>query len=459
MNKLSVVLLSIAVTACDVGSGAGLGVDDRSCSIDNQKDWVTNNMEDYYLFYDQLPTVNPDAYEGPEDYIEALRVAPFDRFSYVTDAAANTALFEEGKRFGFGMRIIADDQRRLFFSLVEPLSPLGKTDVKRGDELLAINGVTPDGFTREFIDRAFGVGNEEVTTTFTVLSSSDLSTQDVTVTKTNYSVQTVLDTKIIEHNNRRVAYLHFLTFLGTSEAELNTAFQNLANQNVDEMVLDLRLNSGGRISIAEQLASKIAGAAVEGAAFSRLLFNDKYSNENVIFPFERRTDSLDLPRLYVLSTPDTCSASEMVINGLRPFIEVVTLGSTSCGKPYGTASREFCGKSMNALEVSFTNNLSVGDYYDGIPADCPVDEDITQPLGDVSENLLRAALYHMDNNTCPSPTAIAASIATGQPTVLADVARARPLAAPKKAIKPMYDREDANLMNPSLDEIRTLLRH
>jgi len=373
---------------------------DARCSADNMKSWVRGSMEDYYLFYDQLPNVSAVDYESPEDFIRALRVSPFDRYSYVTDAATNTALFEEGKRFGFGMRLQRTDDSRIFFTLVEPQSPVAAAGITRSDELLAINGVTPDNFTDEFITAAFGASDETIDMTVTVKKPTSALTQDITVTKGLYDVQTVLDTKVLEHNNHRVGYLSFLSFLETSEDELTDAFATFDDENIDELVLDLRYNGGGRISVAEQLGSLIAGDAVENTTFTRFAYNDKYSSRDSSYLFRERNNSLNLPRVYVLTSPATCSASEMVINSLRPFVEVVTIGDRTCGKPYGTQSRERCGKSINALEIDLLNAANVGGYYNGIDADCPVTEDISQALGQPSETLFSAALFHIDNAQC-----------------------------------------------------------
>jgi len=354
-------LLAFTLASCSGSSGIGTqgpGFTDNPnplvCSAQNSKQWVLENMQDSYLFSDQLPTVQASNFDGPEDYIRALRVAPYDRFSYVSDAETSDAFFEEGESFGFGMRLEWSKDQNLYFTLVEPLSPLGLAGVDRGDEILAINNVPPQEFTREFFEQALGTGDEEVTATFEIGEQSGGS-RTVEVKKSLYSVQTVLDAKVLTQGNSRIGYLNFLTFIEPSEAELNSAFNQFRAENIDELVLDLRHNLGGRISIAEQLASQIAGNAVEGGAFTRLNFNRKYSEKNVSFPFEVRQNAVNLPRVFVLTSPNTCSASEMVINNLRPFIDVITIGDTTCGKPYGSSSRRQCGKAINALEVEFVN--------------------------------------------------------------------------------------------------------
>lgn len=461
MNKALTALACLTLLGCSGSGGSGASSDSASrsefsdfeqCSADDLKAWVQYNMDDYYLFYDQVPLVNPSQYEGPEDFVRALRVAPFDQYSYVTDVSTNEAFFEAGKRFGFGMRIVRTDEARLFFNLIEPLSPLGATDAERGDELLAINGVTPNGFSAEFIAQALGEGDDVVDVRFTLQKPNESQPYDVIVTKATYDVQTVLDAKVLDHNNHRVGYLNFLSFLETSEQEIDDAFADFKQENIDELVLDLRHNTGGRISVAEQMGSLIAGRAVNNTAFSRFAFNDKYAHQNTQFLFSARDNALNLPRVYVLTSSDTCSASEMVINSLRPAIEVVTIGDTTCGKPYGTISHEYCEKSMNALEVEFQNAAGVGGYFDGLAADCPISEDITQRLGQPAENLLNAALHHLDTAQCATnSTVLASGDISGQ------ITRADTSIATSKAITPSRYRRGPEILDHRFDEIRTLL--
>lgn len=444
-------LFCLALAGCGGGSGSSSDVIDGSgseltgealaanseCSADNMKSWVRDNMEDYYLFYDQLPNVSAADYESPEEFIRALRVSPFDKYSYITDVATSEAFFEQGERFGFGMRLQRSENRRLFFTLVEPLSPVGASGIERSDELLAINGVTPDNFTDEFITAAFGDSDETIDMTLTVLKKTDTAPQDFTVTKAVYDVQTVLDTRVLEHNNQRVGYLSFLSFLQTSEDELTDAFETLHDENIDELVLDLRHNGGGRVAVAEQLGSLIAGDEVENTTFTRFAYNDKYDYKDQSYSFGARDNALNLPRVYVLTSPNTCSASEMVINSLRPFIDVITIGDRTCGKPYATQSYKRCGKSMNALEIELLNAANVGGYFDGIAANCPVAEDITQQLGQPSESLLSAALFHIDNAQCQ--TAFAFSPGN------------------TRSLLGIRGRVGPSIIDPSYDEIRPLL--
>ena len=383
----------------DTDSGTDTGTGPSSCELPAMRSWVNDNMLDYYLFSDQVPTVNLNDYADVETLIRDLRATPFDRFSYVDDAQRSNAFFEEGKFFGFGWRLERTSDSDVQFKLINPDSPITQHDVRRGDFLRAINGVNLDDITSEQIDVFLGIGDAVVSPVLTIQRGT-ATPFTITVTKTTFNLQTVIETNVVQEGNQRVGYLHFLSFLQTSSAELDSAFEYLATQNINELVLDLRYNGGGRIDVAGKLAAQIGGNLVQNQDFARFEYNQRYANENFTFPYPAQTKALDLSRVFVLTTGETCSASELVINGLRPFVEVITVGSTSCGKPYGTRADEACGKAMHALRISLVNAEGVGDYYEGLDADCPANDNLNDTLGTPTEALFSSALEYIRTGSC-----------------------------------------------------------
>lgn len=409
---LLAILTSALITGCgtadrddESGSGAGTGGDSNfnsstaSCDLPTMRNWVNDGMNDYYLFSDQVPVVNLNDYADVETLITDLRVEPFDRFSYIDDAARSNAFFEEGEYFGFGMRLVRTSNTDVQFKLINPGSPIAQFDVQRGDYLRAINGVDLNVITNAQIDSFLGTGDTVVSPQLTIQRGTN-APFDITVTKSTFNLQTVLATDVVQQGNQRVGYLHFLSFIEPSAAELDAAFTYFDTQDVNELVLDLRYNSGGRIDIAGKLAAQIAGNFVQSQDFARFQYNSRYSSNNFEFEFPQQTTALDLNRVFILTTDETCSASEMVINGLRPFVDVITVGSTSCGKPYGTYGDENCGKVMHALSVSFVNANGAGDYYDGLNADCPANDNMNDTLGNPTEALFSQALEYINTGSC-----------------------------------------------------------
>jgi hypothetical protein len=190
---------------------------------------------------------------------------------------------------------------------------------------------------------------------------------------------------------------------------------------VTDLVLDMRYNGGGYLYIASELAYMIAGPArTAGKTFEKLNYNAKRTTDNARAPYPFQATStanaalptLDLARVYVLTTAETCSASESVINSLRGVdVDVRQIGSKSCGKPYGFAAQDNCGISYFPIEFQGVNAKGFGDYADGfIPngsgttgiAGCVASDDFTQPLGSPGEGLLKAALDYRASGACPA---------------------------------------------------------
>ena len=407
---------ALALAGCTGGS-AGDGEDalDRSaeCGVEGMNATVEGHMRDYYLFADRVPRVRASDHDSPEAFLEALRVDPPDEFSYIGDARLVSEFFEEGVRFGYGWVIRPDARGRRALALVEPGSPLDLAGVRRGEVLVSANGETIDEIAAGGRAAAVFGARGEARTVELGIEGVDGTVRAVTVTSGEYDVTAVVDVRTLEPagpGSPKVGYLVFQDFVATAGAELDAAFAYLAEEDVGELVLDLRYNGGGRIDVARDLASRIVGEVAVGRDFARYRLNARYQGayeaagraDDLAVPFAALPDSLDLARVHVITTDRSCSASEMVANGLAPFVDVVTVGARTCGKPFGSRGREFCGKVLNAVEYEFVNDAGVGGYVDGLPPVCPAAEDVSRPLGDPAEGMLATALAHVAGGGCPT---------------------------------------------------------
>jgi hypothetical protein len=116
---------------------------------------------------------------------------------------------------------------------------------------------------------------------------------------------------------------------------------------------------------------------------------------------------LGLSRVTVLSGPDTCSASESVVNSLRGIGIIVDLvGGGTCGKPYGFTPQDNCGTSYYAIQFQGVNDKGFGDYGDGVKPTCAVVDDFTHELGDPKEARLAVALHLLGGGVCPTPPSV-----------------------------------------------------
>lgn len=413
--------------------------------------WLRSWSYETYLWYDEIIYGDPEniipSTQGVADYFETLitpETTPAgnakDRFHYSRDTAEYETASQQGITFGYGASyrlISASPPRELVISLVEANSPAAIAGLSRGTRILSVdgedlvNGTDVDTLNNGLFPSQIGEQHS-----FLVQDRGAPDPRTVTMASAQISEDPVPITRVIDTDTGKVGYLLFNRHILTAEQRLVDAVRTLEDQNITDLVLDLRYNGGGYLYIANQLAYMIAGSGVAGQTFRTLEFNGKNPNTNPITgqalqPTAFRTTTIEAqptgtalptlslaqPRVFVLTTGATCSASEALINGLRGVgIEVIQIGDTTCGKPYGFYPQDNCGTTYFTTQFRTVNAVGFGDYPDGFsPANttgasvgitlpgCQAAEDYS-PLGSEEDPLLSAALGYRDNPaTCPNP--------------------------------------------------------
>lgn len=320
------------------------------CSIDTQKKFVRAYLDEVYLWYNEIPEVDPAAYSSIPDYFNALLVKtpdanglPRDRFSAVLLTSQTDNVLQQPQ------------SRDLLLKAHTDAVPIATTLTTAG--------------------------------------------------------------------GRKVGYILFNDHDFGSQDDLITAFRQLQPQGIQDLVLDLRNNSGGYLYVALTAASLITSPSAEGQVFERLRYNDKrtveteastlrfsskvqFEDTSKQYPVGTDLPQLSLPRVFVITTGRTCSASESIINSLRGIgVQVVRVGTTTCGKPYGFRKKDNCGYSYFPIEFQGTNAVGFGDYTTGFQPTCQVAENRQVAAGSSNDPLLVAAKYYIDNNACPAGSA------------------------------------------------------
>ncbi|MFN8060673.1 MAG: S41 family peptidase [Vicinamibacterales bacterium] len=377
-----------------------------ACTTVRQNLTVRDVMQDLYYWNRLLPNPNPAAFASPEAYLEAVRYRPLDTtFSYISQRAADDAFFSDSQFIGIGLSTkLTDDQ--LFISQVFPDSPASEAGLLRGDRVLAINGRTIDDLVASGdIGNAFGPStiDYEVQLTFAHPDGQEVS---ATAIKRLVTIPTVSQTVVLDLDGVRIGYLHFRNFVQPSFGALDEAFATLKAAGVRELVLDLRYNGGGLVSVAQHLASLVGGVYTTGQVFATFAHNSRNSFRDTTLRFGGPENALGLDRLVVITTRASASASELVINALRPFMPVVIVGDRTFGKPVGQYSVNFCDKVVHPVAFALKNANGEGGYFDGLAADCPAADDLTHPLGTAGEASLSEALQFLRTGACtPQPAA------------------------------------------------------
>jgi C-terminal processing protease CtpA/Prc len=232
----------------------------------------------------------------------------------------------------------------------------------------------------------------------------------VTLAKRLVTIPTVSQTAVLNAGSSRVGYIHFRNFVQPSVEALNTAFAQIRDAGATELVLDLRYNGGGLVSVAQHLAGLIGGPPLVGQVFVQFTHNDKQSSRNTSYKLEAKSQALGVTRLVVITTRASASASEAIVNGLRPYMDVKVVGDTTYGKPVGQYGFDFCEKVLYPVAFLVTNARGQADYFGGIPADCAAADDVDHPLADPREASLAEALYVVGNGRCSGTAAAQAEI-------------------------------------------------
>ena len=408
---LIIMLASLLATACSVSDDSG-GNNNAlaSCSNGDQKRFVRDAMEAWYLWNDQLPdNISVGDYATPEALLADLMTYspddgsgnPVDRFSFIGSAAADAAFFNAGEFIGFGFShksVAAGDLRltRVFAG-----SPADLGGLARGQRILEL-----DGRTIAEIEAAEGASAALDVSPLTFLMEEAGGAQfSVTLQHDIVTIDPIPQYRVIPANDgsgRMVGYLELAAFIGTADPVLDAVFADFIANGVNDVVIDLRYNSGGLVSTANLLGDLLGGDVAENLVFSETLFNaDRAADNNSVNFFDRLGNSMSLSRLIVIASNSTASASELVTNSMVPHVAVTFVGDDTFGKPVGQVGFEFCGKILRPTAFQTVNADGFGDYFGGIPANCPAVDDLTIAVGADADPNMVAAMEYLATGQCP----------------------------------------------------------
>ncbi len=380
-----------------------------NCSVPSQNLHVRDVLNSFYYWYQHLPAnVSPTSYASPEAYLDAVRYRPIDNsFSYITSAAANEALYGDSQFVGYGMSTQTTSTHLTVLQVFDA-SPALEAGLERGDRITQINAQSVVALVAAgTIGGAFGAADIGVASEI-AFEKPNGSRRTARMVKRVVTIPTVSLTRVVEDDGRKIGYVFFRNFVRPSEAALNDAFAALKTAGATELVLDLRYNGGGLVDIAVHLASLIGGVRTGGQVLLNYVHNDKVGpTYNKTIRFTSPEQALNLSRLVVITTRSSASASELIINSLRPYMPVTVIGDATYGKPVGQYGFTFCEKVLAAVSFSIKNANNEGDYFDGIAPTCAASDDSTHQLGDPAEASLAEALSYLRTGTCSARADVA----------------------------------------------------
>lgn len=396
------------VAAIPLTNGGGA----TSASPEQVKDTALMVSRDLYLWNTQIPaTLNARDYADPAAILKAIQPfsmepgfgAPVDKWSFAMkktewdqmSGGIGSLVSGTGDAGDFGLFVFFRAEGDLRVRLVEPNSPAGMAGIKRGWRITQINGnsnITTAG-SSTVVNSVY----YSPTTSF-VFTRPDGGSVSMTLNATHYAEKPVLMDTVYNMGAQRIGYLVFNSFLGNTgqiSAEFQRLFGKFASQQVTDVVVDLRYNGGGYVSLAEKLANYLAPASANGGVMMKQIYNSQNSSNNVT-SYIAKTGALQLQKVYFIVSKSTASASELLINSLKPWMDVKLLGpSATHGKPVGFFP--ISAGDWYVFPVSFKtiNKNGEGSYYNGLPINAAVADGLDKDWGDVNESCLAAAIRNI----------------------------------------------------------------
>ncbi len=435
---------------------------DRQGTVADENFFLRSWTDELYLWYDEVEDQDPNLFTTAE-YFALLKTneltpsnRPKDNFHFsenTQDYLSNTV---SGVSFGYGMGLVINSPvppREVIVRDVVPASPADLAGIERGMTILTVDGADlvngGDQATVDVLNAGLFPSASGESHSFGVRAYGSQETQEFNLVSSSVTSQPVKEAIVVSTASGDVGYLHFNSHIAPAEIDLFDAFSQLQSEGVTDLVLDLRYNGGGLLDIAGQVGYMIAGGAnTNNENFYQLRFNDKHPDTDPVtgasldpIPFFSTSrgfsegfaagtslPSLNLSRVFILAAGGTCSASEAIINGLRGAdVEVILLGGTTCGKPYGFYPQDNCGTTYFSVQFTGVNDDGFGEYPDGFsPANMPaapgvpvtgcwVEDDFSRALGDPQEGMFAAALQYRESGTCPPLPPVAEKTAAAEP--------------------------------------------
>jgi len=401
---------SLMLFSCGGGGGGsssdgGLHIDyyPTECSEAAQTKFVYNAMHDVYFWADEAPVLDYTAYSSQYDLMDAMKSSK-DRFSTIYDQKELEDYYA-GSGVGLGFNGITNSTD-LYVRAVYPDSPADKAGIKRGDRIVSMNGYTAYQIISDDAAYEAVYGNAVAGTAVDVVFEDASHDQhSATLVMADYYADSVLGYSVMTNtaNGRKVGYIMYNSF-NENISDTNEAFTAFQNEDVKELVVDLRYNGGGLVDVAQYIASVIGGNSISGYTLLNMAYNSMHQDANKTYKFAMTKYDLRPEKIVFLVSGNTASASELTINGLLPFKDVYLIGAKTYGKPVGNNYIPYCDKYLAAVTFENRNSLGVGSYYDGLEPDCVKVEDLADlgTFGDRNEKYLAAAMNYLETGSCVS---------------------------------------------------------
>jgi carboxyl-terminal processing protease len=379
-------------------SNSPLLITDTSVAAVNEAVYAL--MKDWYLWYDKMPEIDPKTYPTIDSLLNVLKYKPFDRYSFYMKKDKYVKEYVKDNLYGHGFGYGEDSNGTERVKFVYKNSALYKAGIRRSWIIDSVNGAPATWLT---IKNLIGKDSAKIVNHFVFRHPTlpNIYIRD-SFQKDDVIMNMVLCSDTFHISDKIVGYVVLKNFITNAELEIDSVFGAFKMMNVNELIVDLRYNSGGDLNIATYLAGLIGGDMANGEVFYNLIYNNKQSNKNETGQILKSGNTLSISRVFFITTGMTASASEVLINGLKPHMGVYLIGEKyTSGNPVGMTIFEFKKVNYILAPIIFklTNSEGSDDYYNGFTADKIAKDDVEHDFGDRGEECLRQALYFIQNGS------------------------------------------------------------
>ena len=375
---------------------------------DRVKTAIYNSMKEWYFWNDKLPpSITLSNYSTNNDLLADIINKPIDRWSYLTTQEAfNRAFTGQNAGHGFGWGF--DENEHLYIIFVYKEAPAGKDGWQRGWRVLEINNKPVSSYKKADGGYDFQIGPNTVglvnSFKFQLPDGSEVSR---TIDKQEYQSNSVLERSVIKTGSKNIGYWAYNSFRAspnvtpTSSIEVDETFNYFLANNIDELIIDLRYNGGGSVAVTAQILNYLVPNAANGRTMYVNTLNGQKTSQNSSTNFEKK-GTLNLPRLFVITSRSSASASELLINCLEPYMDVTLVGANTYGKPVGSFplsryNRTLLDNNVELVPITFAiaNANGKAEYFDGFPVDIMAADDPAKNWGDPTERRLKTTLDYI----------------------------------------------------------------
>lgn len=383
-------ILMFTIIGC--GSGGSFESSREQCSIENQNKRLYEYMKNWYFWEKDMTTISDfNNYKSMKELLSKIKVSE-DKWSYIlSQEEQNTHLSTIQKGTGLHLIFIGND---LKVSYVDKNSPAFISGIKRSFIIKKIDDLDP------IKDREKIAYNLMTKDTFKISYTDGISSsiKETLIRKEIFDSDPILYSSIITQESLKIGYIVYSSFEKGSIEKLKKVFQDFKKEEINNIIFDLRYNGGGYLYIVETLGAMLSKKVHNKEAY-KLIYNSKQQDSNVIRKFDN-TEYFDFEKLIFITTKDSASSSEALINSLKPYVDVKLIGQNTHGKAVGMRGKQICTNYIYPIMFKIYNSENKSYSTNGITADCLAYDTVNLPFGDKLETMLKAGIQYIQNGIC-----------------------------------------------------------